>query len=152
MKAKLIILGLIVILGGSRFVFAGEGHGDKGSMMEENGSMMGQEGMMDHKMDEKGTKAIEVGNKICPVSGDKIPAPGEESAMGEVVKYEYNGKIYNLCCEMCIKDFKKNPEKYSKIAEDEVKTKGEGEMSGEEKMGHDHKGSHDNHSGHDHSK
>ena len=71
------------------------------------------------------TKAVAVGNKVCPVSGDKIPAPGEESAMGEPVQYEYNGKIYNLCCKMCVKDFKKDPEKYSKIAEEEVKTKGE---------------------------
>ncbi|MBF0503842.1 MAG: TRASH domain-containing protein [Candidatus Omnitrophica bacterium] len=38
------------------------------------------------------------------------------------VKFEYNGKIYNLCCPMCIKDFKTDPEKYSKIAEDEVKS------------------------------
>ena len=71
---------------------------------------------------------VEVGNKICPVSGEKIPEAGEKSDMGEVIKYEYNGKIYNLCCPMCIKDFKKNPEKYSKIAEDEVaKEKAEGQ-------------------------
>ena len=56
----------------------------------------------------------EVGNKICPVSGEKV---GE---MGDVVKYEYNGKVYNLCCPMCKKDFAKDPAKYSKIAEDEV--------------------------------
>ena len=60
-------------------------------------------------------KPVEVGNKICPVSGQKV---GE---MGEVVKYEYNGKVYNLCCKMCAKDFKKDPEKYSKTAEEEVK-------------------------------
>lgn len=60
-------------------------------------------------------KPVEVGNNICPVSGQKV---GE---MGEVVKYEYNGKIYNLCCKMCAKDFKKDPEKYSKMAEEEVK-------------------------------
>ena len=71
--------------------------------------------------DSKGTKAVEVGNKTCPVSGDKVPPPGEKGEMGEVVKYEYNGKVYNLCCRMCVRDFKKNPEKYSKIAEDEVK-------------------------------
>ncbi len=57
---------------------------------------------------------VEVGNKICPVSGEKV---GE---MGEIITYEYNGKIYNLCCEACLKDFGKNPEKFSKIAEDEV--------------------------------
>ncbi len=65
--------------------------------------------------------AVEVGNKVCPVSGDKVPAPGEKGAMGEgPVKIEYKGKIYNLCCPMCIKDFKKNPEKYSSIADKEV--------------------------------
>jgi len=58
---------------------------------------------------------IEVGNKICPVSGNKV---GE---MGPPIKYIYNGKVYNLCCPMCIKSFKGNPEKYSKIADDEVK-------------------------------
>ncbi len=60
-------------------------------------------------------QTVEVGNKICPVSKEKV------GQMGPPIKYEYNGKVYNLCCPMCIKDFKKNPEKYSKIAEDEVK-------------------------------
>jgi YHS domain-containing protein len=57
-------------------------------------------------------KAVEVGNKICPVSGNPVAL---------AVKFEWNGKIYNFCCPMCIEEFKKNPEKYSKIAEDEVK-------------------------------
>lgn len=65
---------------------------------------------------EKTSKLMEVGNKICPVSGNKV----DDGKMGKAVKYEYNGKIYNLCCKMCIKDFKENPEKYSKIAEKEV--------------------------------
>jgi len=61
---------------------------------------------------------VEVGNKICPVSGDRVAG----GAMGnKPITVEYNGKIYNLCCPMCIDVFKKNPEKYSKIAEDEVK-------------------------------
>ena len=65
--------------------------------------------------------AVEVGNKLCPVSGDKIPAPGEKGTMGDnPVKVEYKGKIYNLCCPMCVKDFKKNPNKYSAIADKEV--------------------------------
>lgn len=58
--------------------------------------------------------SVEVGNTICPVSKEKV---GE---MGEVVKYEYNGKVYNLCCPACKKDFAGDPEKYSKIAEDEA--------------------------------
>ena len=60
--------------------------------------------------------ATAVGNKICPVSGDKI----EGGEMGEVVKIEYNGKEYTVCCKMCVKDFNKDPEKYTKKAEDEV--------------------------------
>lgn len=59
-------------------------------------------------------KTGEVGNSICPVSGEKV------GQMGEVVKHEYNGKIYNLCCNACVKDFKKDPEKYSKLAERKV--------------------------------
>ena len=117
MKSKLIILVLAILLAGSHYVFAKEGHEHKMS----DGTMMDDGDMSKGQMDSKSTKGIEVGNKICPVSGDKIPAPGEKGTMGdEPVKYEYNGKIYNLCCSMCIKDFKKNPEKYSKIAEDEV--------------------------------
>lgn len=60
---------------------------------------------------------VEVGNTICPVSGEKV---GE---MGEVVKVESNGKKYNLCCSMCKKDFMKNQEKFSKIAEDNAAVK-----------------------------
>ena len=105
MKSKLIVLGVVTILtlSYSNYVLAHVGH--------------------EHKMAEnsKSTKAVEVGNKFCPVTGDKIPVPGEKGTMGdEPVKYEYNGKIYNLCCTMCVKDFKKNPKKYSKVAEDEV--------------------------------
>lgn len=66
--------------------------------------------------------AVEVGNKICPISGDKVPVPGEKGTMGDnPVKIQYKGKIYNLCCPMCVKDFKKSPEKYSAVAEKEVK-------------------------------
>ncbi len=60
-------------------------------------------------------KPVEVGNKICPVGGEAV------GTMGDIVKHEHNGKVYNLCCEMCIKDFDEDPAKYSTIAEDEVK-------------------------------
>lgn len=58
--------------------------------------------------------AVNVGNKLCPVSGEKV------GDMGDPILFEYNGKVYNMCCAMCVKDFKKDPEKYSKIAEEEV--------------------------------
>ncbi len=121
MKSKLIILSMVVLMSGTPYVFAGEGH-EHGAAQ---GSMTGHEGMPGHKMGEEAAKAVEVGNKICPVSGN----PAGDGTMGEAVKYEYNGKIYNLCCKMCVKDFKKDPEKYSKIADEEVK-KANGEKDG----------------------
>ena len=57
-------------------------------------------------------KAVDAGNKICPVGGEKI----EEKLK---VTYEYEGKIYNFCCAMCIDDFKKDPQKYIKKIEEE---------------------------------
>lgn len=99
---------------------------------EHKGSMMQQE---------KETGPVEVGNKICPVSGEKV------GQMGETVKVEYNGKIYNLCCDMCKKDFLKNPEKYRKIAEEDAKKY-------QEAAGEDHQGDrgeeNEQHNEHDH--
>lgn len=69
--------------------------------------------------------AVEVGNKICPVSGENI------EAMGEGFKYEHNGKIYNFCCSMCLKDFLKDPEKYSKIAEESAAAQARGSAAAE---------------------
>lgn len=107
MKSTVVILSLFLMLGFGSYVFADDRKTDQGSRMSQG--MMQQE-------DKKGASTVvEVGNKICPVSGQKV------GQMGEIVKYEYNGKIYNLCCPACKKDFGKNPEKYSKIAEDEVK-------------------------------
>lgn len=57
-----------------------------------------------------------VGNTVCPVSGDKISQKTKAT-------YEYKGKVYNLCCSACIEPFGKDPEKYVKIAEDEMKGK-----------------------------
>ncbi len=59
-------------------------------------------------------KAVDVGNKVCPVSGEKINEKLK-------VTYEYNGKIYNFCCTSCIDDFKKDPEKYIKKVDEELK-------------------------------
>lgn len=55
--------------------------------------------------EESKTEVVNVGNKICPVSGEKID---EEKKL----TYEYEGKIYNFCCKACVKDFKKDPQKY----------------------------------------
>lgn len=72
-------------------------------------------------------EAVEVGNRICPVSGKEIK---EE----EKYQVEYEGKIYNLCCKACAKDFKKDPQEYiEKLKELE------------EKEGHHHEGHHHTH-------
>lgn len=57
----------------------------------------------------------EAGNKICPVDGEKI------GSMGEAVKIEHKGKIYNLCCAACEMKFKEDPEKYVGIVNKELK-------------------------------
>ena len=57
-------------------------------------------------------EAAEAGNAACPISGDKVSPK---------VSYEYKGKTYHFCCAGCINKFKKDPEKYTKIAEDEAK-------------------------------
>lgn len=43
----------------------------------------------------------------CIVMGDKL-------IPDEIVTYEHEGKTLLFCCKMCIKDFKKDPEKYLK--------------------------------------
>jgi YHS domain-containing protein len=49
-------------------------------------------------------------NTICPVSTE--PADPE-------ITYMYEGKTYSVCCNSCLKKFKKDPEKYiSRLSED----------------------------------
>jgi YHS domain-containing protein len=59
-------------------------------------------------------KAVNVGNKICPVTGQNIDETSK-------VTYEYEGKIYNFCCSGCLDEFKKNPDKYIKKVQEELK-------------------------------
>ena len=63
------------------------------------------------------TAPVKVNNTICPVTGNVVN-------MKDPVTVEYNGKVYNLCCSMCPALFKANPEKYSKIAEEQAKGAG----------------------------
>ena len=58
--------------------------------------------------------AMDVHNTVCPVSGDKV----ESSKLTET----YDGKIYHLCCNDCVKPFQKDPGKYAKaVADDPAK-------------------------------
>lgn len=70
-------------------------------------------------------EAVNVENKICPVSGEKI----EEKTKAT---YEYQGKIYNFCCPMCIDIFKKDPGKYIKKVEEELQAGAKGDSEHEE--------------------
>jgi hypothetical protein len=65
--------------------------------------------------------------------------------MGEAIKVDHEGKIYNLCCEACVKAFKEDPEKFHKMADKEV-----GMQHDEGKDSTDHT-DHDQHK-HDHDK
>jgi YHS domain-containing protein len=51
----------------------------------------------------KKKEAVE--NELCPVSGEKIDEKTK-------VTYEYKGHIYSFCCQGCVDEFKKDPEKY----------------------------------------
>lgn len=66
--------------------------------------------------------SVNVGNKVCPVSGEKVGKSGMDP-----VTYEYKGKIYNFCCAMCIDEFKKDPEKYIKKVDEELKSRAQTE-------------------------
>jgi YHS domain-containing protein len=137
MKSELIILSAVVLMFSVGQVFAGEGH-EKGSHKD---SMPKKEMSSD---------AVNIGNKICPVSGEEIGG-----AMGEGVQVEYDGKIYNLCCTMCAKDFKKDPAKFiMKINEELENSEYEEHVEHEEEKNHDDsRGSHEekrDHSVHDH--
>lgn len=120
-KTQLLMVMILGVLmsGDSVYAQMHEEHEHKGSMMYE-------------ERVESEEEIVKVGNKICPVSGEKV---GE---MGDVVQAKYNGKLYNLCCQMCKKDFIKNPEKYSSIAEAEGKKDYKDELDEEVQGHHDH--------------
>ena len=119
MNTKSLILALAVLGLSSGIVLAHEGMEHEKGMEATDHE---KQSAMDKSTDTRVATAEDiknlpnVGNKLCPVSGN----PVDDGTMGEAVKYVYNGKVYNLCCQMCVKDFKKNPEKYSGMAEKEV--------------------------------
>lgn len=76
----------------------------------------------EHETAESSQKAVDAGNKICPVSGEKINEKFKAT-------YEYEGKIYNFCCAMCIDAFKSDPAKYIKKVEDELKAQSKEETA-----------------------
>lgn len=53
--------------------------------------------------------------KYCIVSGDKF-----EGDMDQPVTNNYHGQQIIFCCKDCVKDFKKDPDKYLKKIKDAV--------------------------------
>ncbi|MDP2904982.1 MAG: YHS domain-containing protein [Candidatus Omnitrophota bacterium] len=115
-KRILMILAVIsLVLGINKLSFAmscGDHSGDQQLAQAHSGHEHGTA----EAVKEAGSpaEAINAGNKICPVSGEKI-------AEDLKTTYEYEGKIYNFCCPACIEEFKKDPEKYIKKVEEELK-------------------------------
>ena len=68
------------------------------------------------KSERKDAKAKPYPLEKCIVSGDKL---GE---MGKPVTLTYKGQEMKFCCKDCVKDFKKDPEKWiKKLAEAQKK-------------------------------
>ena len=44
----------------------------------------------------------------------------------------YKGKVYNLCCPMCVKDFENDPEKYIGIINKELETAAPAQDAGDD--------------------
>lgn len=89
LKKVLLLLMAVFLFGANSMVYAMMCHADSGHN--------------EHAQTVKNTANI--GNKICPVTGEKIVEKMKAT-------YEYQGKVYNFCCPVCIDEFKKNPEKY----------------------------------------
>jgi YHS domain-containing protein len=56
-------------------------------------------------------KKTEKQAEVCPVSGEKL------GSMGKPYVFTHEGKEVKLCCKSCLKDFKKDPDKYLKKTE-----------------------------------
>lgn len=115
----MLIVGIFVIVSGKlSFAMMCGGHSQhQQTAQAESGEHKHEE----HEAIMETTKeVVDVGNKICPVSNEKIKE-------GEKYQVEHEGKIYNLCCKMCMKDFKKDPDKYIKKVEEELKQRAEQE-------------------------
>jgi YHS domain-containing protein len=74
------------------------------------------------KKDEKPKKEAELNTK-CPVTGDDAD---------KTLTTEYKGRTIAFCCEDCIKDFKKDPQKYvAKLDKEKAGKSGEKKNDGE---------------------
>lgn len=126
----------ILIFGFNTLSFAVScGHGSEGHQTAQAGEAISQPAAKE---------PVNVGNKICPVSGEEVGKGGMQPAT-----YEYQGKIYNFCCPACVDEFKKDPEKYIKKVEEELKGESKKTMQEEKSMPESSTGAGE-HGGHQH--
>lgn len=82
---------------------------------QDNSSMSAANGSTPTKSSNEGSAqtaaAVDLHNTVCPVSGDKV----ESSKLTQT----YDGKVYHLCCNDCVKPFKADPTKYTKAVSDD---------------------------------
>lgn len=132
-KVLMFLVTGIFVLGINKLSFAmmcGEHSGHKKIAQAQTGTQTQTEKATESEPKE----TVNVGNKICPVSGEKIDEKMKST-------YEYEGKVYNFCCPMCIDDFKKDPQKYIKKIEEELQAESAEEAKHEEhEMGMMHEG------------
>ena len=57
--------------------------------------------------------SADIAQKLCPVTGDPIDPS---------IYVDYNGRRIYFCCALCPADFKKDPEKYIKIVDEQLKS------------------------------
>lgn len=109
MKAVVVPIAAVTIVGITGLSYAGicvEHSKDYCTHQEVAHAEHNKEGATEKsQVSAEGKEAEEVGNTICPVSGEKIDEKTK-------VVYEYKGKIYAFCCQVCLEEFKKDPEKY----------------------------------------
>jgi YHS domain-containing protein len=60
-----------------------------------------------------GAPKVEIAQKLCPVTGEKIDP---------TVFIDYNGRRIYFCCDSCPPTFKKDPEKYLKKLDEQMKS------------------------------
>lgn len=140
-KILMILIVGLFMLGISKLSFATSCHGGSAKEDVPKHSSRGQKQEMAEGTAQKAEqKAVNAGNKICPVSGDKIG-----SGTMKAVTYEYQGKIYNFCCPMCIDEFKKDPEKYIKKVGEELQAKSREDKKQESSEHEEMEGMHEGH-------
>jgi len=77
------------------------------------GRMAGHEAMtMGESPAAPAAAGTEIAQKTCPVTGDPIDPK---------VYLDHNGRRIYFCCSACVTTFKKDPDKYLKIVDDQIK-------------------------------